>query len=585
MIKAQIPRTEYPRPQFVRDSFLCLNGEWEFEFDFGVTGKERKMFENGEFSNKITVPFCPESKLSGIEYKDFMNCVWYRRKVTLEKEFYENRRVFINFGAVDYKATLYINGKYVGEHFGGFSSFSFEITDYISDGENVFVVSAEDDSRDPRIPSGKQSRIFHSVGCDYTRTTGIWQTVWLESTPKDYIKSVKITPSYSAKSVKITADVNAEKTSEMTAEVFFDNEKIAEKTVPVIWNTADFYIETDNPHAWSFTDPALYDVVFTLGDDRVESYFGLRDIEFSNGKLYINEEPVFQRLILDQGFYPDGIYTAPDDTELINDILRSKAMGFNGARLHQKVFEERFLYHCDRLGYIVWGEHANWGLDLSLPDAYEGFLPEWLEIIKRDYNHPSIIGWCPLNETQADINPRFVKHLYDMTKAYDPTRLFIDNSGWRHIEGCFDIYDVHDYLGDPEKFREKYLRLTKGEKIECATEWNALPELVKTVARDDVTFVSEFGGIGFSLDGSAWSYGDIPTSTAEFAEKYKGLVDALLDNPKISAFCYTQLTDVEQEQNGLYTYERQPKIDPEIIREINSRKAVIEDGCPPCPKK
>lgn len=286
-------------------------------------------------------------------------------------------------------------------------------------------------------------------------------------------------------------------------------------------------------------------------------------------KCLINGKPVFQRLILDQGFYPDGIYTAPTEDELIADIKRSMDMGFNGARLHQKVFEPLFLYHCDRLGYIVWGEHANWGLNIARPEAWRGFLPEWREVLERDYNHPAIIGWCPLNETQKDQDRDLIRELADMTRSFDPDRIYIDASGWTHQDAVSDIFDVHDYDQNPETFRARYLPLEQGETI---TVFN----LGKHVGRPP--FVSEFGGIWWNPahPEGGWGYGNRPQSEEEFIARYRGLVTALLENRAISAFCYTQLTDVEQEVNGLYTYDRHPKFPPEVIRAINTQVATVE---------
>jgi hypothetical protein len=294
----------------------------------------------------------------------------------------------------------------------------------------------------------------------------------------------------------------------------------------------------------------------------------MRSTHYSDNKFYLNGKVVFQRLILDQGFYPDGIYTAPNDQELINDIKRSMDMGFNGARLHQKIFEPRFLYHCDVLGYLVWEEHANWGLDISKDKSWESFLPEWLEIIERDYNHPSIIGWCPLNETNKEQNRNFVKFVADMTRAFDPTRPVIDTSGYVHVDGASDISDKHNYDQNPITFKEKYANLDKQKKSYDGFVDNDSP----------AAFISEYGGIWWSeTDSSGWGYGERPNSLDEMIKRYKALTEVLLNNPNIGAFCYTQLTDVEQEQNGLYTYDRKPKMDPAIIKAINSKKAAVEE--------
>lgn len=580
-----IYRQEYPRPQFRRDAWMNLNGEWDFTIDHGLSGEERDFQNKEAFDMKINVPFCPESKLSGIEYTDFMRGVWYTRTVDIPTAWQENgRRTFINIGACDYLTKVFVNGTQVGFHRGGYTGFSFEITDALRDGTNRITIFAEDDARSPEIPSGKQCSQHHSYGCYYTRTTGIWQTVWLENTPSAYIKHVKMTPVLDDSALRIEATFDRAENTELAVEAKFDGKTVGKKQVTIRWNHAEFMLPLDELHLWDTQTPALYDISFTLGDDTVNSYFGMREIVYKDNITYLNGKPIFQRLILDQGFYPDGIYTAPSEEELVNDIKRSMAMGFNGARLHEKVFEPLFLYHCDKMGYLVWDEFPNWGLDVSAQPAYKNTLPQWLEVLERDYNHPAIIGWCPYNETQHDIDPELVQHLFRMTKAYDPTRLFIDNSGWYHIDGCYDMLDIHDYCQSPEEYREMFKDLANGGKMKYSTGWyNHQPIGFKE--SDEVSFVSEFGGIAWKSEMAAfandrqeaWGYGNAPKSEQEFLDRYKGLVDVLLDNPRIGAFCYTQLTDVEQEINGLYTYDRKPKFDPAVICKFTSRKAAIEE--------
>ena len=570
-----IPRPEYPRPQFERNGWMSLNGEWDFRIDNELSGLEEK-FQNFEhFDGKITVPFCPESKLSGVQNTNFMRGVWYKRKIDIPDS-YLNGITYINIGACDYESHVFVNGEAVGCHFGGYSSFSFDITKYLKPGVNDITVFAADDVRSPKQPSGKQATSFNSCGCVYTRTTGIWQTVWLENVPKAHLKSVKMTPSLENGTLSVEAKTEGCEGLTLKAAVRFNGKEIASAKTVCGWRNASLFVEIPEIHPWSIETPDLYDIEFTVGDYLVKSYFGLRDLAFRNGKFYLNGKSVFQRLILDQGFYPDGIYTAPSEEELIADIRRSQDMGFNGARLHEKVFEPRFLYHCDRMGYIVWGEYPNWGGDCTGTDAYESFIPEWREILERDCNHPSIIGWCPLNETERFINRRFIRALSDFTRSFDPTRLYIDASGWVHESGCYDLYDVHDYCGDPAVFKDFYDKLINGEALP-AVSWLTAEATGKEM-HSDIVFVSEFGGIAYKKgESEGWGYGKAASSEAEFVAQYKGLVDAMLDNPKICAFCYTQLTDVEQEQNGLYSYGRTPKVNPEILKEITARKAAVED--------
>nr|WP_295280529.1 sugar-binding domain-containing protein [uncultured Blautia sp.] len=568
-----IYRTEHPKPQFMRENWLNLNGEWDFQLDPGASWEEQELYKDADaYAKKINVPFCPESELSGIGHTDFMNSVWYRREVELEEKQLEGR-VLLHFGAVDYMATIYVNGEKCGTHKGGYVSFAVDITDHVHAGKNTIVVNAADDTRSRLIPSGKQSEKYNSYGCQYTRTTGIWQTVWLEFVPENYIKKVKYVTDIEAGTLTIMAELVGKGT--FLAETFYKGKPAGAASHISGGGTAVLTVNLQEKHLWEVGNGRLYDLVLKYDRDVVKSYFGLRSLQLEGRKFLINGKSVFQRLVLDQGFYPDGIYTAPSDVELENDIRRSLAMGFNGARLHEKIFEERFLYYCDLHGYIVWGEFPNWGLDHSYADSIYGVLPEWLEEVDRDFNHPAIVGWCPFNETW-DQNYRkqfdeLISTVYKATKAVDPTRPCIDTSGHFHV--VTDIYDLHDYEQDPAAFAEHYKELGKTNKFN-------FPQAMEDRQSYDGKspfFVSEYGGIGWNTKGKAWGYGNIPESPETFLKRLKGLTDVLLDNEKMFGFCYTQLTDVEQEQNGLYTYDRKPKFSPEIIREIFSRKAAIEE--------
>ncbi len=565
-----IPRNEHPNPQFERENWLNLNGEWDFEFDFGNSKLQTGILERDEWETKITVPFCPESKLSGIEHIDFIPAVWYKRKVDITADQLKGR-VFLHFGAVDYHARVFINKKEAGSHKGGFSSFKIDITDFLKVGENEVTVYAQDDVRSTLQPIGKQCREYYSRGCDYTRTTGIWQTVWLEFTPVNHVKSFKFFPDYLNGTVLVSAVVEGK--GDFEAKAFYEGKEMG-SFKKLAENTVCGEIKLDEIHLWEVGNGRLYDLEITFGEDKIKSYFGLRNVKIDGYKFLINGKSVFQRLVLDQGFYPDGIYTAPTEEALIKDIEISMAVGFNGARLHQKVFEPRFLYHCDRLGYIVWGEFGNWGVDYSSCRSLEIMLPQWLECVGRDFNHPAIVGWCPFNETWDYEGRRqdneLLRNMYLATKNVDETRPCIDTSGNFHVET--DIFDVHDYEQNVEIFKSNYDKLmTEGvlyDKFEDRQKY-----------KGGITFVSEYGGIQWSLNPGErdWGYGIAPKTEEEFIARYKGLTDALLDNNRMFGFCYTQLYDIEQEQNGLYFYDRTPKFDTEIFRAINSRKAAIED--------
>ena len=327
-----IPRAEHPNPQFERESWLNLNGEWEFEIDNSVSGRERGLQNAEHLSSKIIVPFCPESRLSGVENTDFMNCVWYRRDIEISESELEGI-VILHFGAVDYDATVYINGEEAMNHKGGYVSFAGDITKFLKAGKNSIAVEARDDVRNPLIPRGKQSERLHSHDCDYTRTTGIWQTVWVEFVPKSYIKSIKLFPNPESSSVAFSCELCG--SGELGIDVLYEGKLVGRYDCKNAAGCVSGDMKLIEKHLWEVGCGRLYNLVITFGGDTVKSYFGLRDVRLDGFKYLINGKSVFQRLVLDQGFYRDVIYTAPDDSDMIKDIEISLAAGFNGARLHQ----------------------------------------------------------------------------------------------------------------------------------------------------------------------------------------------------------------------------------------------------------
>ena len=579
-----IPRNEHPRPDRYRDSWLCLNGEWDFEIDNAKVGTEKKFFERTSLDGKITVPFCPESALSGVKNTDLMNAVWYRRDLCIPAD-WAGKRIIFHIDACDYETTVYVNGSKVGTHRGGYTSFAFDITDYLCESRNYVTICAVDDILSNRQLSGKQSHQPESYGCFYTRTTGIWQTVWLEAVEPAHVVAYKTFANISAPSVSLEVLMSeASVDGELNVKAYYNGMLMGEATSPVNSTSTTVNISLAEKHLWECGNGRLYDLKFSLTKngktDLMDGYFGLREVSLSKEKgLMLNGKTVFGRFILDQGFYPDGIITAPSDEALIFDIEASMACGFNGGRLHQKVFEPRFLYHADRLGYMVWGETGNWGLDTNLDENIYNILPEWLEQVDRDFSHPSVIGWCPTNETwypdNREHSNKLLDTLYDITKAIDKTRPVITSSGSYPTERT-DIHDVHDYEQDPEKFKSYYSDIDKGIVRDHLYRRDPSRQYYKPHLP---VFVSEYGGIAWVTeeDDTAWGYGKSASSEEEFFQRLRLLTDALLDNPNIFAYCYTQLTDVEQEQNGLLTYDRRFKFSPERYREIFAKKAAIED--------
>ena len=583
-----IPRPEYPRPQFVRDAWLCLNGKWQFEIDHGDSGLERGLLER-PFRRTITVPFCPEAPLSGIGNVDFMNFVWYRREIEVPTE-WAGRRVLLHFQAVDYDATVWVDGVEVGRHRGGFSPFTCDVTDQAAPGQTVaLVVRARDPKGQPK-PGGKQSTAYANMGCHYTRTTGIWQTVWLEPVPDVHLQRPRITPDVANGLIRLEQPLSNNRPGFVLRATLTDEQgEVAVASCAADVDLAprlDLPIPDEKRRLWSPDDPFLYG----LGDellaadgevvDRAASYAGLRSVAIDGQAVKLNGKPVFQRLVLDQGYYPDGIMTAPTDEALVRDIELSLAAGFNGARLHQKVFEERFLYHADRLGYLVWGELGDWGLDRENPRATT--VTQFLEVLERDYSHPAIVGWCPLNETAQAISDR-ITGLNDLTrglflaaKAMDTSRPVLDSSGYSHCVPEADVYDCHNYEQNVETFAANHAGLADGTPFLNARGDKA----ISIPYRGQPFFVSEFGGIWWNPDAAngeySWGYGNRPTSLEDFYARFQGLCDTLLDNPHMFGYCYTQLTDVYQEQNGVVYFDRRPKFDMARLHAIQRRRAAIE---------
>ena len=563
-----IPRPEHPNPQFERENWINLNGKWEFEMDKGVSGRDRKFYERTSLNSEIIVPFCPESVLSGIGDTDFLNCVWYLKKLNIEDNGLD---VLLHFGAVDYESYVYVNGKEVFHNVGGYIGFDIDITPFVKRGEENIITVCAIDGHPANKASGKQSKNYYSMGCDYTRTTGIWQTVWLEYVEKNRIEYVKYYPSAEQKNVQMEICVKG--SDKLTVVCSYEGNEEGRVELSLLNGVNRVTLNLNEVYLWEVGCGRLYDVEFTYGKDKVKSYFGIRTTAFDNQYYLLNGKPLYLRTVLDQGFYKKGIYTAETEEELVRDIYLSLDAGFNGARLHQKVFEKRFLYHCDKLGYLVFGETGNWGVDCSNMEQLAPFLMEWQRELHRDFNHPSIIGWCPLNETW-DCNNRhqnddFIRALYYTTKAIDSTRPCVGTSG--NYQVVSDIYDLHDYIQTKEEFEKIYLAPTKEEMCE---EYDKTHEHVsryqKSIKYKDMAlYLSEYGGIRWDTDGvGGWGYGNGPKTEEEFLDRYEYLTKALVDSPYICGFCYTQLYDVEQEVNGLYTYERVAKFDMAKIKAI-----------------
>lgn len=564
---ADVPRSEYPRPQFERKAWVNLNGTWTFDYDFGMSGLDRRFNESKGFDRKITVPFCPESKLSGVGTTDFINCLWYHRTLSIPAD-WKGQKVILHFGAVDYETSIWLNGRQIFDHFGGSSSFEVDITPYVTPGQDAqLVLRVKDDLRSGMQTGGKQCTNFYSAGCSYTRVTGIWQTVWMEAVHPQGLKRITTVPDLDQSQFVVCPEFYALTAGNTLTVQVLDGQKIvSQKTVPA-QDGISIVLPVRKPKLWTPETPNLYDMLLVVKDkngnvlDEVSSYTGMRKVHCADGYFYLNNKPYFQRLVLDQGYYPDGIWTAPSDDALRQDIEMGKAVGFNGARLHQKVFEERYYYWADKLGYITWGEEASWGVNINNQTATGNFLREWQEIVARDRNHPSLVTWTPLNETWGANSwtyVRFVQNLYDMTKAMDPTRPINDASGDGHVKT--DLWTVHDYSRDYDKLVANHT--FKDDNTPVYRNMGNSKILADYAGQPYM--VDEFGGLGWipkDERANSWGYGAQIETEDEFFKILETEIDAIKACPKIVGFCYTQLTDVEQEKNGVYYYDRRPKFD------------------------
>lgn len=577
-------RNEYPRMNMVRDSFINLNTEWEFEFDDLNVGHKEKWFEKHDFSKKINVPFAFQSKLSGIEDPSFHDRVWYKLKFNSEK-LLETEDLLLHLEGVDYYSEVYLNGYLLKYHYGGHIGYEVTLTDYLKEGENELVVFAFDPSSDRRIHRGKQDWELESHAIWYTRTSGIYKPVWMEKVSKERIKQFFITTKL--ENYKINFDLETTiKKGNLIFEVKDENRSLEYKFV--INKDKDNYsfelpVKFVNNRLWSVESPFLFDVKITLLNDQFEkvdevsTYFGIREITTKDHKVYLNNKRIYQKLVLNQGYFKDGILTAPTKEDLENDLKYMKEMGFNGCRIHQKSEDQYFLYLADKLGFLIWQEcGANYEYSNLSPRR---LINEWIEIIKNNFNHPSIIVYTPFNESWGIENiynnkeiTSHVLSLYYLIKSIDNTRLVISNDGWEHAKT--DLLTIHNYAhgnkDEVEKFERFKFNLSNRENILSFNNINRYIINPGFKDEDQPVLLTEFGGIAFKKDTNelAWGY-TTSSSEEEYINDLKRIYGAIKESSTIEGICYTQFTDVEQEVNGLMTYDRQFKVDPKIIKSIN----------------
>ncbi|HEX6356474.1 glycoside hydrolase family 2 protein [Actinophytocola sp.] len=571
----------YPRPQLTRENWQDLCGEWEFAHDDKDAGVRAGWWRGDRpFEKVITVPFPPESAASGVHDPAPHPIVWYRRTFGAP----EGDRLLLHFGAVDYRARVWVNGTEVASHVGGHSPFHVDITHALVPGEQVVVVRAEDAVRDLTQPRGKQFWEPSPAGIWYHRTTGIWQPVWLTSVPETYLAELEWTPSAVRKSVTVRANVDGPDVGlALRVRLSVGDRVLVDDQYTVDGELNRTITLPQGDFRWSPANPTLIDATVSLvrdGEevDTVRSYFGLRDVGVRDGRFTLNGERMFLRLVLAQGYWPESHLAAPSEDALRREVELIKELGFNGVRVHQKVEDPRFLYWCDRLGLVVWGEMAN-AYEYSV-DGVARFTAEWLEVVRRDVSHPSIVTWLPVNESWGvpalwdDPRQRhFLESLYHLTHAVDGTRPVISNDGWEH--GTSDIWTVHDYSPAADDLTARY---GTADAVDAAVgrDWPGprRVHLDDAVRGDQPLMITEFGGLSYTPEaGERWAGYRTVGGAADLLAAYEGLVTALVGSEQVAGFCYTQLTDTEQETNGLLTEDRVPKVDPAEIRRVNTLPA------------
>ncbi|NED99562.1 glycoside hydrolase family 2 [Phytoactinopolyspora halotolerans] len=580
---------EHPRPQFRRDQWHDLCGTWRFAFDDDDLGVEQRWFDKGQFNASIQVPYPPESKLSEINDTTFHPVVWYARDVPVPPVT-SGQRTLLHFGAVDYQATVWVNGERLAEHTGGHTPFSVDITPALrtDQGSQLVVVRAEDQPTDVHQPRGKQVTAEEPRGIFYDRTTGIWQPVWMETVAETHIRGMHWTTDLEAGQVHLDLELSEAPatTWSVCVRVSRDGADVVTHAVQAAGAQVRVTLSTDALGGagvrWSPESPTLFDAEITIegsdppdGDrlDRVDSYFGLRSAGYRDGIFLLNGQPYYLRMVLEQGFWPESHLAAPSAEALRREVELIKELGFNGARIHQKIEDPRFLYWCDRLGLVVWGEFpAAFGFS---PKAVTRTIDEWMEAVERDRSHPCVVAWVPLNESwgvptiatsrqQRD----FATSLYHVTKALDPTRPVISNDGWEHTVS--DIWSVHDYTPSGESIRRRYHTPQALDRtLHGVGPGRRSVMLLGDERAGQPVMITEFGGLAFTheLDGTWAGYSTVETID-QLTERFDELVTAIVDSPELAGFCYTQLTDTQQEKNGLLTEDRVAKIAPDVVREI-----------------
>ena len=567
----------YPRPLCKRTSFINLNGEWDFLLETSDVGEREPRYK--EFPKehlKIKVPFCYQSPESGINIQKRYDTVWYQKNITFDRK--NDERVIFHIDAADYLTRLYVNGKLVGIHQGGYTAFSFDITDYLIDNFAHIAIRC-DDSYNLHQPRGKQKWREEPFGCWYQEVTGIWKSIWAEVVKDVYIEKFKLTPNRN-ESVDLELYLNKETCDSLSVNVLYLRKNVGRVVQQINGKSVSVNIPLKEIHYWDFDNPNLYDVEINLGSgDKVNTIFGYRFIETKDRHIYLNNKELYMRLCLEQGYYKEGIYTFKDNEQLLNEVKIIKDSGFNGLRMHQKVEDDRFYYLCDVLGLIVWSELPS-PYDFD-EDTRENVIREWKEVLWQHYNHPSILVWTPINESWGVPGIRhnkeqqdFLVELYHLTKEFDKTRLVFSNDGWEHC--VTDIVTLHNYMQDPDAFKayliDNVMDIVINNK-NIDTMNNFIPWADGFGYKGQPIMIDEFCGIGFNVTDTndGWGYGDQVKKTEAFLDRYSRLIKAVESSKEIAGWCMTQITDVYQEINGLFTMDRKPKLPINDIYKANNQ--------------
>ena len=568
----------YPRPQLVRDKWMSLDGPWRFLFDDGR--RYRRPDSGLAWTHEIIVPFAPESAASGVGDGGFHRHCWYEREFTLQRG---EGRTILHFGAVDYTAQVWVNHQLVAEHEGGHTPFCADITGALrASGRQTVTVHAEDDPHDLAKPRGKQDWLLEPHGVWYSRTSGIWQSVWLEQVGPTYIKSLRWTPVFDNYEIGCEVSTCGEACEDLFVEmkIWHQGKLLADDNYKLVENEANRKIALSDPGIddsrnellWSPERPTLLDAEFTLRHrgavlDRVTSYTALRSVNISRDRFMLNGRSYPLRLVLDQGYWPETLMTPPGDDALRRDVMLAKAMGFNGVRKHQKIEDPRYLYWADKLGLLVWEEMPS-AYRFS-PRAISRIVREWTEAIERDYSHPCVIVWVPFNEswgvpnlTSTQAHRNAVEALYHLTRTLDSTRPVIGNDGWE--ASATDILGIHDQDSDPERLRARYTANGQpGTLVDMRRPGGRILTLDGFPHRGQPIMLTHCGGIAFDCSGTAAERG---ACAARFLDQYRRLLEVVSSATMFSGYCYTQFADTFQETNGLLYADRTPKVPLELIR-------------------